>query len=265
MRQYQLITAERELLEDTLNGSIKALAEILALAEPKSFRHNEALREDIRRLAKPLEIGQTWEIEAAAMLSHIGYVTLPPEVALKARVGHPLSDKEQEMFQRIPAIGGNLLAQIPRLGEVSRIILYQNKRFDGSGFPADNVCGEEIPLGARLLKILFDLAQVEAKGSSRGAALEQLRARPGWYDPRLLDAIASCFQLASTASADSVKQPLPVTFSNLRPGHTLVSDVETKDGILIVSAGSRMTPALLHRLRNFAELSGVKEPIYVES
>ncbi len=43
-----------------------------------------------------------------------------------------------------------------------------------------------------------------------------------------------------------------------------MSDVQTRDGIMIVSGGNRITPTLIHRLRNFSALSGIKEPIYVE-
>src|SRR5690606_21232193 len=45
LRQHQLITAERELLENTLHGSIKMLSEILALAEPKLFGQAQWLRD----------------------------------------------------------------------------------------------------------------------------------------------------------------------------------------------------------------------------
>ena len=48
---HNLITAERDLLESTLGGSLKVLSEILALAEPKVFGQAEALRDSIRRLA----------------------------------------------------------------------------------------------------------------------------------------------------------------------------------------------------------------------
>ncbi len=263
LRQHQLITAERELLENTLGGSIKVLAEILAMADPKSFGHIEALRNNIRVLAEFMQVGQPWELEVAAMLSHIGYVTIPPEVVLKVRVGHPLSTREQEMFQRIPAIGGNLLAQIPRLEEVSKTILYQNKRFDGSGFPEDGVAGHEIPLGARLLRVLFDLSEIEVKGISRTRALDLMRGRMGWYDPKILEAVAACLQPAEADCANSIKPPLTVSFSNLRVGHVLVSNILTMDGILIVAAGNQITPPLIQRLRNFSTLSGIREPILV--
>ena len=188
--QHNLIIAERDLLENTLGGSLKVLSEILALAEPKVFGQAEALRDAVRLLAASLNVTPTWDLEAAALLSQIGSVTIPPELILKSRLGHALSAGEKEVFNHIPAVGSSLLAQIPRLEGVARIILYQNKNFDGSGFPEDAVAGEAIPLGARMLKLLVDLARLESGGVARPAALEQLRARPGWYDPRLLEALA---------------------------------------------------------------------------
>jgi hypothetical protein len=167
------------------------------------------------------------------------------------------------MFQRIPAIGGGLLAQIPRLEEVSRILIYQTKRFDGSGFPDDPIAGTAIPQGARMLKILCDLAELEGKGKSRSAALEQLRSRSGWYDPAILQVVGAPGLAAGMEQAPPVKPSLAITFAQLRIGHVLRADLETRDGILIVIAGNRVTPALMERLRNFATLSGIKEPVFV--
>jgi response regulator RpfG family c-di-GMP phosphodiesterase len=264
LRQHELIMAERELLENTLSGSIKVLSEILALVEPRTFGHAEALRDDIRLLAEFMKISPSWDLEAAALLSQIGCVTIPPEIVLKARVNHALSPKEQELFQRIPAIGGNLLAHIPRLDQVSKIILYQNKRFDGAGFPEDALAGSEIPIGARMLKALIDLSQVETKCTSRSAALAQLRTRDGWYDQQVLDAIADCFRLRSDQPINAATLPVSLNFPDLRVGHLLASDIVTRDGVLIIAAGNRITPPLIQRLRNFATLSGIKEPIFVE-
>jgi response regulator RpfG family c-di-GMP phosphodiesterase len=265
LRQHQLITAERELLENTLSGSVKVLAEILSLADPASFGNTEALRADVRALAAHLQVSRAWELEVAAMLSRIGQVSIPPDVMLKTRIGHPLSEKEQDMFMRIPGIGGNLLSQIPRLEEVSKIILYQSKRFDGSGFPDDSVAGQNIPLGARILKVLSDLAEIETAEITRAAALEQLRGRLGSYDPQILEAVGACFKLTSANGEAPAKPPLALPFAALRVGHMLVSGIETKDGTMIVAAGHRITPALLHRLRNFSALTGIKEPVYVHA
>jgi hypothetical protein len=56
-----------------------------------------------------------------------------------------------------------------------------------------------------------------------------------------------------------------VTFKELQVEHVLLSNVETNDGILILAAGTRITPLLLEKMRNFHELNSVKEPIRIEA
>jgi response regulator RpfG family c-di-GMP phosphodiesterase len=262
--QHNLIIAERDLLENTLGGCLKVLSEILSLAEPKTFGQAEALRDAVRLLANSLNIAPTWDLEAAALLAQIGSVTLPLELILKSRQGLPLSAAEKEVFDNIPAAGSCLLAQIPRLEEVSRIILYQNKNFDGSGFPEDGVAGEAIPRGARMLKVLVDIARLESGGLDRPAALGQMRSRAGWYDLRLLDALERSPDAAANPVSNPALSATGVAFADLRVGHVLRGNLETRDNMLLVTAGNKITPMLLHRLRNFSSLYGIQEPIYIE-
>jgi response regulator RpfG family c-di-GMP phosphodiesterase len=265
VRQHELITAERELLEKTLNGSIKVLTEILALFDPIRFGHAEKLRYQVRQMATALKLGQTWELEAAALLANIGHVTLPPELVLKARLGQALSPRELQIFERVPEVGSNLLAQIPRLDEVARIILYQSQRFDGSAFPQDKVAGENLPVGSRILKVLADLSQLENKGVQRPAAIDEMRKRKDWYDPQMLNIVAGALCTEADERGPMEGTTRLVTFLNLRIGDVLAADLVTKDGVLIISAGNRVTLPMMQRLRNFAALSGVKEPIHVEA
>jgi hypothetical protein len=161
-------------------------------------------------------------------------------------------------------VGSSLLAQIPRMEGVARAILYQNKNFDGSGFPEDTVAGEAIPAGARMLKILVDIARLESGGLGRVDALAKMRARSGTYDPRLLDALEHSSGPAAWASSDPTAAATTVAFADLRVGHVLRGNLETKGNMLLVTAGNRITPMLLHRLRNFSALYGIQEPICVE-
>jgi response regulator RpfG family c-di-GMP phosphodiesterase len=262
--QHNLITAERDLLEHTLGGSLKVLSEILALADPKAFGQAESLRDAVRRFAAALNLTPAWHLEAAALLCQIGLVTVPPDLLLKSRQGQPLNPGEQEIFNQIPAVGSSLLVQIPRMEGVARIILYQNKNFDGGGFPEDNVAGQAIPQGARMLRILVDIARLESGGQTRAGALAQLRARSGIYDPRLLDALEHSSGPAASVSSDSAAAATTVAFADLRVGHVLRGNLETKDNMLLVTAGHKITPMLLHRLRNFSALYGIREPIYIE-
>ena len=91
------------------------------------------------------------------------------------------------MVARLPETSARLLANIPRLEGVARIVRYQHQHFDGSDLPEDPVKGEALPLGSRLLKILDDLAQLQAEDMNRREALEEMQSRLGWYDPVVLE------------------------------------------------------------------------------
>jgi response regulator RpfG family c-di-GMP phosphodiesterase len=257
---YHTRVAERELLETTLNGSVQMLLDVLAMADPRAFATGQKLRDLVRVVAASLQPDHTWELELAAMLSRIGCVTIPQTVFEKHRAGFRLTGPEKDLMQRIPEIGARLIANVPRLGTASRIVLYQEKHFDGSGFPLDSVEGEDIPIGARLLKILSDLLQLETKGAPRFRALEQLHERAGLYDPKLLETARVCFGCREP----SAQLRRAVTLRELKPGDTLAAPVESKDGMMIAGAGLRITPAVLEKLNNFSHLSGLQEPLYIE-
>lgn len=264
IRQYRLVTAERDLLEKTLSGCISVLTEILSLVDPESFGRAEALRGDIRMLSKQLKVADAWELEVAAMLSQIGNVTIPPVVTLKQRTGRALSDVEQDMLKRIPQVSCTLLANIPRLETVARIVLYLSKRFDGTGFPTDNISGTAIPLGARILRFLFDLAEAERGGTPRPQALASLATRTGHHDPQVLEAAAAFLSLPTVAVTAAPPVIKPLTIAKLRPGQILRGDIKTSEGQLLISAGHTISAPLLERIANFARITSIDEPVLVE-
>ena len=147
---------------------------------------------------------------------------------------------------------------------MARIVLYQNKHFDGAGYPADDCLGQAIPIGARLLKILIDRISLEADGIVKERAHLAMKARAGVYDPRLLELCFACFQsfLVSALTADTPVRALPVSL--LSPGQVVVSDIQTPAGLILIGAGTRLTAMTLQRLRNHCELSDVKEPVLVQ-
>jgi response regulator RpfG family c-di-GMP phosphodiesterase len=264
VKQYELVKVERELLEHTLGGSVKVLGEVLSMIDPASFGRGQKLRESARVFGRYLGLTSTWELEVGAMLSHLGYVSIPPTILRKIDSGMPLLPREQSVVDRAPLIGHDLLVNIPRLEPVAKIILYQNKRYDGGGFPADNVSGAMIPFGARVLKILLDRALLEDDGIAKSKALEAMRARSGTYDPELLQKCFGCFNGFLENSISAEREVKHVSVNELRIGHVLVSDVRTSSGVMLVAAGNRVTETMISRLKNYAEFDGVKEPISVQ-
>jgi len=261
---HRLVTAEKELLNKTLNGSIKLLTDILSLVDPKSFQRAEQLRVLVADLATKMPLAESWEMVVAAMLSPIGHVTLPSETLAKVRAGQPLSKPEQQLVNRLPEITARLLSNIPRLENVAKITLYQGKHFDGKGFPDDNVRGDALPPGARLLKILNSMLDLRASGKTRAQALDAMSASAGAYDVPLLQSV-------KTALGPGEDKPLAapqstfVRVHELRAGMVLQSDIVTKDGMMILSASHLINQTVLEKILNFNLIYGIQEPISVKA
>jgi len=262
LAQHRLIVAEKELLNKTLSGSIKLLTDILSIVDTASFGRTQALRDLVAEATDKLGLSNAWEIHLAVMLAPIGDVTIPPETMVKSRAGQKLTTVEEHMVARLPDTAAKLLSNIPRLEGVAKIVRYQQKGFDGSGFPADGVSGDAIPLGSRLLRIFSDMFKLERSGVSRIEALDQLKSRQGLYDPQLLASLRAISSQGNViAKADT--QSVAVSAKDLTPGMVLYSNVLTKDGVLIITAGHEINEMTLEKIQNFESVSGIQEPIFV--
>ena len=265
LRRHGEAVLERELVDRTLAGAITVLSEVLSAVDPMSFGRSMALRQNVRNLAKELELRSSWELEVAAMLCNVGLITIPASLITKWNSKVHLTAVEAEIVQRFPASGRTLIAKIPRLEKVADIVHYQNKNYDGSGFPADAVQGEQIPYGARVLKVLIDLAEIELRGIGRPEALTAMNNGQSRYDPKILQVAMRFFGYAP-GNGNAVRRPvaIPVLAKELRTGYVLASNVETSDGKMLMATGFTITETLLARINNFGALSGLREPILVE-
>ena len=257
IEQHLLITAEKELLGKTLRGSIRVLNDVLSLANPTAFGHAARVRRLVGQLGKRLNVEKPWEYEVAAMLSQIGCVTIPPDTLEKVYHRQQLSPEETQMMESHPAVGRDLVANIPRLEGIVQIIAYQQKRFDGTGVPADAVAGKDIPLGARILKIALDYDAAKWGGFADIDAMTELGGHPEWYDP---DVFAALQEVVGVEESLERRQ---VLLKELVPGMSLVADVITSEGMVVVAKGQEVSTSLCERLRNFARHRKLIEPIPV--
>jgi hypothetical protein len=174
-------------------------------------------------------------------------VTLPTETIERYFGGTRLSEQEAELISRMPEMAAQLLSAIPRLEPAREILRLRAHRV-----------GPGIPLGARVLRIAYDLTLLLERGIAASAAIHQLRLKPDDYDTKLL---ALLDQLPSTQ--DTAQTTCEVKLTQVRTGMVLVSDVRAKNGMIIVTAGHEITGTLLQRLHNFASGMGVAEPLVV--
>ena len=246
--------------EKTLTGAIKVLVEIASMNDAVVAGLATRLREWVRLLTTEFKMPQRWQLDIAATLVPVGQVAIPPELVAKKRLGEPLTDLEQSIFERNPEAARNLVAHIPRLAKVAEIIYLQDRGFDGSGFPADGPVGNDIPLDARLLKILKDLAEATEGGPLTKAAFAILDRRRPQYDPVLLPRVRACLEkVVEMMPSASMEVPL----ASLRPGQFVLSDIKLANGHLILSANTQLSGAQIERLRNLRKIFTFVEPIKV--
>lgn len=258
---YKLRQAEKELLENTLRGAIKVMTEILELVNPEAFGRSRRIAELAKSIGMRMNLKEVWEIETAALLSQIGWVIIPPALVLKLYGGESLTPEESQIYEMHPIIGSELISKIPRLEGIAKIIAYQEKGYDGSGIPKDQVKGEEIPLGARILKVVIDFDTYKLRTNDENKAIALMKLDPNRYDPLV-------FKILEEFVVDTTKEEvveIEVTLDELKEGMLLAEDIRTKKGQLLITKGNTVTAPLIERLKNFAVNVGIREPILVYS
>ena len=247
LAHHRALVAERELLEQTLHGSIQALTDVLALANPAAFGRSARLKDLTTGLVRAAGAGDAWEIEVASMLVNLGAVTLPEATAEKLHSGGALEPHEIGMVDRIPEVTGRILANIPRMEGVREIVAGHRRRYDAG----------ELVEGARILRIAVDFVALEAEGAEAFLALETMRGRIGVYDPQLLELFARTVGVR-THSLEVAE----IRLAGLEVGMRLVHDVRARDRRLLITRGHLVTAELLDRLHNFPP-GTVVEPLRV--
>ncbi len=251
LRQHELVLAEKELLEKTLTGSIEALVDILALTNPAAFSRAERIKYFVMKTAEVLEIPERWQLEVSAMLSHIGYVTIPSEVMEKTLAGEPLDEHEQNMLAEHSKDACQVLEKIPRLEAVCEIIALKDT------VSAQQPLEDPAILGAQLLRCATRYDELLSRGSSPAQALTEMKKEQATYNPVVL------------AALERVEPPLLqetidlVAIHDLRLGMVLADDIRGTNGAMIVSKGQSVSSLMRRRLENFLQQQTIPDKVRV--
>lgn len=248
----RLLRAERELLQETLKGALKLCMDVLALVHPQALARAARVRRVAALLAGDVPPDDRWCVEVAALLAHLGAVTLPPLVLNKLHTGTTLTGSETRLAEQLPALGAQLVSDIPRLEPVRDILLYQRTWFDGTNSPVAGVAGRAIPIGARILLIADDYDVLESRNLTVAARLRVLESRAGVYDPALLAKLRAA--LGNPADGPVIDESVVLRLDRIRFGMIFVEDVLGPNGITLIGRGQEVTDALLERVRQLPPL-----------
>ena len=236
--QHRLMTAEKVLLQETLIGCIKALIDVLAITNPVAFGRSKRVTRLATELSAALGTRHFWQLETAAMLSQLGYISLPVELVEKLYYGERLTPEETTLAEGAPQVATNLLGHIPRLEPVLQILAAASR-------PQAIGDGGMVETGATILRLVLEYDSMVAQGHATNVAVQTLR-KSEKYDPALIEQLATLVG-ASTSAQEIRELPLRV----VTPGMVFLDDLRTHMGTLLVPKGFEVTETFLERMRNF--------------
>ena len=266
LRQNELITSERDLLQNTLKGSIKILTDLLSAISPDSFSQANRISSLTRKFAQELNLPNAWELELAGALCRIGCVTIPPEVIDSWMKGKYLDPNQLKMMDSVGKIGNYFLRNIPRLEKIAEGILFQSASFEPTKKLEKQLTGSDIPLIGRILKIVIDYDRFLVFDQNSKAALNRMQNQANEYDPELMNVFREQV-LPTKADKEAVatnESPLTeVTFDNVKNGMVIMANVFDNKGRMLISKGTVVTEILKLRLANYCRVYGLDQPLLV--
>ena len=246
--QHRLVNAERSILKETLIGCIKALTDVLAIANPVAFGRANRVKRMAIEFADTLECRNYWQLEAAAMLSQLGYLSLPPQLVEKMYYGEQLTAAERTLASGVPDVASALLENIPRLEPVIQILVALNWTDEQIARLGDGTVG----LGARILGLVLEYDTLVTQGHPADVAIQTLRPRACRFGAELIEQF-SVHLGAGSGKTEARELPL----RSVTAGMVIMQDVRTHLGTLLVPRGFEVTNVFLERIQNFGpELLG---------
>jgi response regulator RpfG family c-di-GMP phosphodiesterase len=240
--QYQLVRAERTILKETLVGSIKALMDVLAITDPVAFGRASRLKRLAVEFAHTLEHTEFWQLEAAAMLSQLGYLSLPTQLVEKLYYGERLTPEEKTLAGGVTDLAMKLLGNIPRLEPVLQILAALRWTDEQIARLGDGTVG----IGTRILGLVLEYDSLVTQGHSVDVAVQTLRRRNSRFGTRLVEQFAT--HLGAGSGANELRA---ISLRSVLPGMIIMQDVRTHMGTLLVARGFEVSSTFLERIQNF--------------
>ncbi|UJA19533.1 diguanylate cyclase [Thermoleophilia bacterium SCSIO 60948] len=130
-------------------------------------------------------------IATAARLHDIGKSAVPAEILAKPG---PLDATEWAIVRQHPIVGERLIASMPGMATVARIVRHSHERWDGGGYP-DALSGGEIPFGSRIVLVADAFLAMRSElpyspaRSEAEATRELVAGAERQFDPRVVETL----------------------------------------------------------------------------
>lgn len=246
-------------------GSIDLLSRLSAMHSQVLGNHGRRVAELAVRIGQQQSLGDKdlSELEIAATLHDIGKIGMDPRIVSSSG---EQTERERAVLRTHPVEGAGLIARIPGLNDVGRLVRHHHEAYNGEGFP-DRLRGDAIPVGSRIIAVAdaFDnflnmrsrYTETEAK-----AAIKHLEQRSGsQFDPAIVEVLASLLMSDRIDIPES--HEVEISLRELRTGMVLSRDLVTAQGTTLINKGTMLSASRLPELFKRASADPILEGPFV--
>src|SRR5438105_2918933 len=180
----------------------KNIVRFVDAKDPSTANHSETVSALAAAIGAELGLDEATvdQLALGGLLHDIGKIGIPDSLLQAPRALTPV---EFEAIKAHPALGFSLLEGLG-IAPIDDWILHHHENWDGSGYP-DGLAGEDIPLGARIIRVADAFEAMTANRPYRAAqpveyALNELRTNAGTQvEATAVAAVEACVASASPA------------------------------------------------------------------
>jgi len=266
----QEVSEAHEKLKRGYLKSIKVFSNLLELRSGVLAGHGRRVAEVARDLARAMAMSEEAVVHVfvAGLLHDIGLMGMADKLIGRAVMRY--SPEEMTHYRSHSQVGEQSLLALDEMQPVLAIIRGHHERHDGAGFP-DKLAGAAIPLGARILAIAdaYDDLQsghvAEVSLTAQDARILMRKGRGSQFDPEVLDVFLQSFETAvATAAAGAAQATMVLPSAALESDMVLARDLVSARGILMLTAGHRLTNSLIRKIREFELREGSKLEVHIK-
>jgi response regulator RpfG family c-di-GMP phosphodiesterase len=264
----QELTEANARLERSYLKTIKVFSNLLELRSGQLAGHGRRVAEVARDLARAMGLAEdvVRQVFVAGLLHDIGLIGMADKL-----IGRPVmryAPDEVSQYRTHPQVAEQSLLALDDMQPLLPMIRGHHERHDGTGYP-DKLAGAAIPVGARILAVAdaYDDLQnghvAEVALTPQEARILMRKSRGTQFDPEVLDVFLQTMENAAAAERAKV-QDMVLPTAALTADMVLARDLVSSRGVLMLTAGHRLTASLIRKIREFELREGSKFDVHIK-
>lgn len=243
---------------------LKLIYEFQVSKIPVARKHTENIQKAANWIVQKLleDESQIERISLASKYVYIGKLFLPDNMINLPVLTNGFVTNEN--MNKVPGYTRELLSQIPDIDDIINVLTHIWENFDGTGIP-DKQKAWEIPLESRILRVAIDYEYFLDKNQGKqNKTIDTLFNEANrLYDFRIIAFYDQYLASLNLRGKSGSTREVPMLVSELQPGYMLSRSIITKNGLKLVSGGTKLNEDNIHKILTINKEEGIIGSIYV--